>query len=232
MRDIRLYLEALFTADEAILLTKNQLHYLVNVMRVEPGTEIKVFNGINGEWLGAVSLESKKKGFIELKTNLKPQSDLREIHLHFSPLKNTPTSFLIEKATELGATHFHPVLCERSIVRHFKSDKQRLTAIEAAEQCERLSVPGFQDLCSLGHSLKTIPQNHLIITGDERRIAQTMNEIKPLNLAPLHIFIGPEGGFTPLEFKRFQENPNVTLVKLSDHILRAETAAICALSQL
>ena len=233
MRDIRLFLEGSFESSIEIPLEKAQLHYLVHVMRVESGDCIKVFNGCDGEWFGEVHVTSKKSGHIQLREQMKDQVLLPERHLHFSPLKNTPQSFLIEKATELGVTHFHPILCERSIVRQFKPDKNRLTAIEASEQCERLCVPAFQPLVSLENALKGLPSDQYCFVGDERRESKSLKEIRSSQeyQKPIHIFIGPEGGFTPLEFKRFQDHKSMTLVSLSDHILRAETAALCALAQ-
>ncbi len=231
MRDIRLYLDSKFSDQGTeIDLDRNQAHYLTNVMRVGDGEAIRVFNGHDGEWRGVVKVLSKKSVLISLDTQFKPQDHEPEIHLHFAPLKQSQQSFLIEKATELGVTNFHPMLTERTVVRAFKGDKQRLTAIEAAEQCERLTVPEFHNLVALKESLTGLPETHHIYACDERRDAPKLTSLTPQ--LPAHIVIGPEGGFTDREFSYIQGLPNCHLVMLHKNILRAETAALTAISQL
>lgn len=232
MRDIRLYCAHPFPSPGTeITLDPKQAHYLINVMRVQDQESLRIFNGKDGEWCTRLTITSKKQATLSLIEQIKTQSIGRDIHLYFAPLKQSQQSFLIEKATELGVTQFHPILTERTIVRTFKADKHRLTAIEASEQCERLTVPLFNELIELREGLKMIPENEHILLADERRTAKPISALS-IGDQGIHIFIGPEGGFTPKEFEMLESHTNVKLIKLHDHVLRAETAALCALSQI
>ena len=233
MRKVRLFLDdVVLSQGIQVTCDKKQSHYLVHVMRVEQGKGLTVFNGRDGLWKARVVEGSKKACVLEMTELLMPQEPPREIHLCFAPLKQSPQHFLIEKATELGATHFHPVLTERTIVRNFKDEKQRLTAIEACEQCERLDVPVFSDLQQLDKFLSTLNAERDTLYGcDERREAPTLLTSYESE-KNIYVLIGPEGGFSPGEFEMLQRHPATCLIRLSPHILRAETAAITVLAQL
>ena len=242
MRKVRLYIEGV-PLREGMLVScdKKQSHYLVHVMRVEVGAEFAVFNGQDGLWKACVQEASKKACVLEMIECIElqeqdhqkgtSQENSRDIHLCFAPLKQAPQHFLIEKGTELGVTHFHPVLTERTVVRAFKADKQKLTAIEACEQCERLDVPQFSELQNLDKFLSTLSAaTDVLYVCDERRESETLLESYDSS-KKIHILIGPEGGFSSAEFEMLQRHPATQLIRLSPYILRAETAAVAVLSQ-
>ena len=255
MRSLRLYIDAPFVVtDDRIPLEPHHIHYLLNVMRVSQGDTFRVFNGQDGEWKAEINYLSKKKAEVILKECLRAQNQGHDqnqekeqnqaqdhaqdkflaCHLYFSPLKHSQTSYLIEKATELGVTDFPPVLFERTNTRTFKSDQQRLTAIEAAEQSERLTIPVFHPLSKLHDTFKGLPDAGHIFVCDERRDARPLKQynIALKSKTTVHLFIGPEGGFSEKEFALFAKDARFAFVTLSPQILRAETAALCALSQI
>ncbi len=233
MRKVRLFLEDSDLSQGAqVTCDKKQSHYLIHVMRVEEGDELTVFNGQDGLWKTCVVEASKKACVLEMVELLQPQETPREIHLCFAPLKQSPQHFLIEKATELGATHFYPLLTERTVVRNFKADKQRLTAIEACEQCERLDMPQFSPLQQLDKFLSTLDaERDTLYVCDERREAPTLFESYDSG-KNIYVLIGPEGGFSPGEFEMLHRHSATCLIRLSPHVLRAETAAVVVLGQL
>jgi len=139
---------------------------------------------------------------------------------------------LIEKATELGVTKLLPVLTERTQTRRANIDRIQAQAVEAAEQCERLSVPEVMPLTTLPELLATWPAHRKLWYGDETGHGEFATTAFT-NAAPdcAHgIIIGPEGGFSPSELEFLKNHPFSYGIGLGPRILRAETAAIVALS--
>jgi 16S rRNA (uracil1498-N3)-methyltransferase len=147
----------------------------------------------------------------------------QEIHLFFSPLKKDRNDMLIEKAVELGVTHFHPVLFSRSIVRDIKPDRITAQIIEAAEQCERLSIPILHPLRDFKKALSDWNADIPLMAAIERMDAVHLSRID-LKSMKTGLCIGPEGGITPEETDILGTKTFVTPVSLGPNILRAETA--------
>tara|TARA_R110002095_G_scaffold66488_6_gene56431 strand:+ start:8107 stop:8829 length:723 start_codon:yes stop_codon:yes gene_type:complete len=234
MAKVRLFVEAPVLAQGILVeLDKKQSHYVTHVMRLGPNDVLSIFNGRDGLWKAHLQGGSKKACILEVTDQLSPQKTLPEIHLCFAPLKQNPLHFLVEKSTELGVTHLHPVLTERTAVRVFKEEKQRLTVIEACEQCERLHIPELAPLQSLEQLLSTLkPDKDVLYVCDERRERAGSILTQYEKSLTSYILIGPEGGFSPQEFAMLLRHRSVRLISLSSHVLRAETAAIAVLSQL
>lgn len=234
-RNIRLYIEvSTLSKGQQVVIEDKRAHYLIHVMRVVKHDEFAVFNGNAGEWLAKVIDVSKKNLTIEITEQTREQTTPRELHLCFAPLKRDPLHFLIEKATELGVTHFHPIITERTIVRNFKTEKHLKVAIEAAEQCERLDIPAFEPEIPLDrflYDLSAIANSATLYFCDESREANFVSKNFNSETAP-YILVGPEGGFTPSESTMIKKQIFSTPIKLHENILRAETAAIAAISQI
>lgn len=235
MAKVRLFVECpVLEKGSLVALDKKQSHYLAHVMRHDRGDSLKIFNGCDGLWQAHIHKDSLKKSYVlEVDELLLPQKVVPEVHLCFAPLKQGPLHFLIEKGTELGVTHFHPLLTERTVVRAFKEEKHRLTALEACEQCERLQVPELVPLEPLDTFLSKLnARKEVLYVCDERREkVEILSKQYNKALIP-YLLIGPEGGFSPQEFAKLQRHKAVRFITLSPYILRAETAAIAALSQL
>jgi len=198
-------------------------------MRRKAGDSVSLFNGQDGEWSAEISLAGKARVELRITEMLQLQEKEPDIWLIFAPIKMGRIDFLVEKATELGAAKLLPVFTSRTIVSRVNIDRLKAHAIEAAEQSERLSVPEITEPMKLEKLLAGWDKNRKIILCDESGTAKKFS-----NAVSEHdksaILIGPEGGFTPEEFKMLYNCPFVIPTSLGPRILRADTAALAALA--
>ncbi len=200
-------------------------------MRRKEGDALRLFNGRDGEWRAELSALGKKSAQAIVQEQLFPQPPPgRAIHLVFAPIKKNRMDFLIEKAAELGATHIHPVLTQNTEIRQLNEERINAQLIEAAEQCERLTVPALAPLQKLDRLLGDWPQNVPLYACIERYDAPLLKDISATGDAA--ILVGPEGGFTADEAALLTSRPFIRPVSLGTTILRAETACLKALSLL
>jgi 16S rRNA (uracil1498-N3)-methyltransferase len=150
-----------------------------------------------------------------------------DIWLLFAPVKKARTDFIVEKAVELGVARLIPVQTDWTNSERIRQDRLQAHAVEAAEQCGATYVPDVDDLRSLSRVLADWDMRRALIWGDE---AQAGAALPPLPPAPAAILIGPEGGFSPAERTRLRALPFVAPIALGPRILRADTAAIAALT--
>jgi 16S rRNA (uracil1498-N3)-methyltransferase len=212
-------------------LNEQQTYYLANVLRAKVGEKIRVFNGKNGEWEASIVELNKKHITIILIAQLKMQDTENKLHLAFSPIKNVHTSFIIQKATELGVTDIWPVICKRTIVDKVNYEKLLLTAIEAAEQSERLAIPKINPIQKLSHFIQHKSFAGNLIFCYEKEPYKNINEILlPLNHHDNCILIGPEGGFSSDEADLIKKFNYTVPVNFGKRIMKAETALIAAIS--
>ena len=169
---IRLFVEAPLEAGAAIVLAPGQAHYLRNVMRQAPGERIRLFNGRDGEWEGAIETLKQHRGAVRLETKTMEQTREPDLWLLFAPLKSERTRFVVEKATELGVGAIHPVLTRYGQTARVNTDRMRAHAIEAAEQCGRLDVPTIASPSSLSDALARWPaERRLLVCEPEAEAA-------------------------------------------------------------
>jgi 16S rRNA (uracil1498-N3)-methyltransferase len=210
-----------------IPLSREQGHYLQNVLRCRAGDGVRLFNGRDGEWRGVIESAGKKEISIRLEKKLKDQPPPpRETRLFFAPIKKARMDWLVEKAVELGATHLHSVLTQNTDVRAINEERVRAQIVEAAEQCERMDIPELVPL----QPLFTAIQGHNILACVERTDSPPLRKALPAS-GPVAILIGPEGGFSAEEKEKLSARSTVSLVSLGSRILRAETAGLAALCQ-
>lgn len=220
-----------------IALTRGQAHYLKNVMRLAPGDPVVLFNGRDGEWAGRIAEIGRNAGSVSAERLLRPQAAAPDIWLLFAPVKRGPTDFLVQKAVELGVSVLWPVLTQHTDVGRFNVDRARLTAIEAAEQCERLTLPEIRVPTRLDAVLSDWPASRPLLacaeSGPVRPIAGVLEEMKVGGTggdSGMALLIGPEGGFATSELDALGNLPFVKAVGLGPRVLRAETAALAALA--
>ncbi|PZP55534.1 MAG: 16S rRNA (uracil(1498)-N(3))-methyltransferase [Micavibrio aeruginosavorus] len=226
-RSPRIFVESGLAENSIISLDDDTTHYLKNVLRRPDGAPLRVFNGRDGEFMALFAPQSKKVYVLEVQNRIREQAqNLREIHLIFCPIKKDRQDFLIEKAVELGATHFHPVLTQQTVIRDLNETRIKKQIQEAAEQCERLDIPKLEPLVKLDQLLRswneTIPLYAAVERSDTNPITSSSSSCA--------ILIGPEGGFSDDEKNTLLDHPKVTAVTLCERILRAETAALFSLS--
>ena len=227
---IRLFVDAPLALGATVPLTAEQVHYLRDVLRVQTGTELFVFDGKNGEFAAVLSSLSKRDGRMQICRLLRKQPEKRDVCLYFSPLKRDCTEWVVEKATELGVTQIVPVITQYTSTKRVNTDRLRLISIEACEQCRRLDVPEISEPVALKELL--VAQNDtkpLLVHLDETGRGKKADEIfKGIDSAAF--LVGPEGGFSETERALIAKTPHTTGLDLGERILRAETAAVSALA--
>jgi 16S rRNA (uracil1498-N3)-methyltransferase len=204
-----------------------QANYLGNVMRLKSGDEVLLFDGASGEWLARVADVGKKRIILSVERKSREQEPVPDCWLAFAPVKRTQTDWLIEKATELGIARLLPVITRRTIVERVKLERLESIAIEAAEQCNRTSLPEIGEPRSLDNFLKGRDPERTLYFADEGGGEPAASAFKP---GPAVILTGPEGGFTEEERAAIRSAPNAVAVSLGPRILRAETAALAAVT--
>ena len=225
MSNIRLFFKNTLSLNLVSNLDKSQSRYISKVMRIKTGQSFSLFNQ-SGEW--EASVDNINKGIVEFSIvkKLRSSKSEKEIWLAFTPIKLNYLNIMIQKATELGVTRFIPILTERTVVRKLNENRINKIIIEASEQSNRLKVPKLEKLTNLDSFLKS-NQNTNIIFGD----LNTDNKKLDLkNKNPLCILIGPEGDFSIKEREKILKLKNIIPLKISDNILRSETAAISMIS--
>jgi 16S rRNA (uracil1498-N3)-methyltransferase len=228
---VRLYVEAALGEGARVVPDDGQAHYLLHVMRAKVGDRVGLFNGRDGEWLARIAEVAKRDCTLECERCTAPQAEVPDLWLVFAPIKKTPADYLTQKATELGVRALQPVLTRRTIVSRVNLDRMRANAVEAAEQSGRLSVPEVRDLQSFDKLLAAWPAVRRILFCDEAGEAPPIADaLRAGPAGPWAIFTGPEGGFDPAERAALRALPFVTPVTLGRRILRADTAALSALS--
>jgi 16S rRNA (uracil1498-N3)-methyltransferase len=228
---IRLYVEPGLSEGAEVAASESQAHYLLRVMRAKEGDRLSLFNGRDGEWLARLENAGKKGCTLLCERKLSPQRDVPDVWLVFAPIKKTPADYVVQKATELGVRLLQPALTRRTIVSRVNLDRMRANAIEAAEQSGRLSVPEVRAPRTLERILGDWPAGRWLVFCDEAGDARPIAEaLKHESDGPFAILSGPEGGFAPEERAMIREQAFVVPVTLGERILRADTAALAALS--
>ncbi|MBI1359510.1 MAG: 16S rRNA (uracil(1498)-N(3))-methyltransferase [Alphaproteobacteria bacterium] len=225
----RLFVEADLAAGGTAELSSDQAHYLGRVMRLGPGDAVKLFNGRDGEFECRLDQVGKSAAVVQVIRQTRPQVTTPDIWLLFAPLKKTRTDFVVEKATELGVRVIWPVLTERCEAQAVRTDRLSRIAIEAAEQTERMGVPEVRRELKLVDVVANWKPERTLLFCDEMGEAPLLSDAVA-GAASAAILIGPEGGFSPDERKLIRNGPGVRPATLGPRILRAETAAVAALT--
>ncbi|MQQ08725.1 16S rRNA (uracil(1498)-N(3))-methyltransferase [Epibacterium sp. SM1979] len=228
---VRLYVEHPLGAGQSVPLDRDQAHYLFGVMRLTVGAQVALFNGQDGEWTCDVAEAGKRAGLLTCVEQAKPLQTPPDLWLMFAPIKKARTDFIVEKATEMGAAKILPVQTEFTNSERIRQDRLQAHAVEAAEQCGGTYVPEVQELQKLARVLDHWPQDRQLMFCDEAEVGNALALAADTHRsAPWAILIGPEGGFSDGERKRLHGFAQSHVVSLGPRILRADTAAVAALT--
>ena len=226
---IRLFVPDTLQSGARLVLGQDQAHYLTNVMRRAVGETVLVFNGRDGEWRAIVVEVGKRACAVTLETRTRPQAMGPDLDLVVALVKRTRLETIVEKATELGARRVRLVVTRNTNADNAKLSRLQAIATEAAEQTGRIEVPEILAPERLDRVLDEWDPARRLVFCDEAGAARPM--LKALSPAGAGaVLIGPEGGFCEAERRRLRDAPYVTAVSLGPRILRADTAAIAALS--
>jgi 16S rRNA (uracil1498-N3)-methyltransferase len=209
-------------------LTQSQAHYLFGVMRLAEGAVLSVFDGASGEWDARVVGADKRRGMLECVAQTKVQMLPPDLWLLFAPIKKARTDFIVEKAVEMGVARILPVLTDYTNAERVRVDRLQAHVIEAAEQCGAVYVPEVAEPVKLGRVLDGWDHARRVMMADEAEVGRPSPLSGPPG--PGAVLIGPEGGFSPAERARLAALPYVMRVSLGPRILRADTAAVAALT--
>ncbi len=227
---IRLYVTSDLAPDAAVAPTLDQSRYLTQVMRLGVGDNLLTFNGRDGEWRATV-LEVLKKGVIlKAVEQTRPQTFGPDLELIVAVVKKARVETIVEKAAELGARRVRLVMTRRTNTDRIRLDRLDAIAEEAAEQTGRLDLPVIDDPVKLEAVLDGWEDGRRLMFCDETGGAPAIGALTTAGQGPWAILIGPEGGFSPEEGERLRGLPYATAVSLGPRILRADTAAITAMS--
>jgi 16S rRNA (uracil1498-N3)-methyltransferase len=230
----RLYLDAPWTAGETIDLPPEQARH-VQVLRLQPGEALTLFNGRGGEWSAEVArMSGRQQVAVRVGVHQAVDRELdRAVTLALGMPANERMDTLVEKATELGVAAIQPLQCARSVLRLAgeRADKRQAhwqaVAVAAAEQCGRTRVPRIAPV-------KTLPA--WFAEGGwpvRRHVLSLAADARPLGLAPFDgepvlLLSGPEGGLDPAEEAQARLHGFAPL-GLGPRVLRADTAPLAAL---
>ncbi len=221
----RLFVDAPLGDGATLSLDSAPAHYLVSVLRLGPGAQVKLFDDRSGEWLGEIVDAGRKQVSLRLISKLREREAVPDLWLLFAPIKRGRIDWLVEKATELGVARLVPVITRRTIVDRLNLDRLRAHMIEAAEQCDRTALPLLSEPQKLAPLLAGWPNDRTLYFADERG-----GERFDAKAAPAALLIGPEGGFTDEERAAIRAVPQAQPISLGPRILRADTAALAAIS--
>jgi 16S rRNA (uracil1498-N3)-methyltransferase len=255
---IRLYVDHPLGQGQTVPLDRDQAHYLFGVMRLAEGALVALFNGRDGEWQARVTQAGKRGGELTCEAQSKPLQMPPDLWLLFAPIKKSRTDFIVEKAAEMGAARIIPVQTEFTNSERIRQDRLQAHAVEAAEQCGGTFVPEVSDLQKLSQLLDRWPEGRRLMFCDEAEVGAGLPfdpkggsrpraeaERPPMGAVgrcpafqpgvespqgSWAILIGPEGGFSDAERSRLRSLPYAHTVSLGPRILRADTAAVAALT--
>lgn len=224
---IRLFVEGELAAGQAFELAQAQAHYLLNVLRREVGSELGLFNGRGPEFRAVITTLGKKAAWVDLREPIADFEPERPLTLMFAPIKRTPMEWILAKGTELGVTRFQPVITEHTQSERLRPERLQTIMVEAAEQCERLTIPSLEQPLSLREAVRGFG-GRIGAAFEAGGFSPVVQQLQPE--PPSALLVGPEGGFHPDEVQWLADQDNVFGLSLGPRVLKAETAAIALIA--
>ena len=225
---IRLFLDTPLGLGDTVSASGAQAHYLGAVMRRATGDVVRLFNGRDGEFSARIVRLRRDQADLIVERLLRAQAAEPDVWLLFALLKRDATDLVVQKATELGVSALHPIMTERCNTHRMNPTRLRTIAVEAAEQCGRLTVPMLHDVRPVQAVLAAWGRERRLFAAVERSDAPFVTRVS----GPRALLVGPEGGFSPVELEALRAHPFVTEVSLGSRVLRADTACIVGLALL
>jgi len=231
-------LKRLFIADDlgegrAIAVGRDQSHYLLTVLRLEVGAELLLFNGRDGEWRARLDSPAKKKAVLVVLGKERDQPEAPDLVFCFAPIKAGRLDWVVEKAVEMGAGVIQPVLTDFTQSPRLNPDKMQAWILEAAAQCGVLALPELRPALKLEKLLSQWDARRKLVFCDEDSATNNPRAaLEGLKNDKVALLIGPEGGFSDSERSTLRSQPFVIAIPLGPRILRADTAAVAAMTAL
>ncbi|MBD0272404.1 MAG: 16S rRNA (uracil(1498)-N(3))-methyltransferase [Acetobacteraceae bacterium] len=225
----RLFLDEALEEGREVAATPAQAHYLGGVLRRTANDPVLLFNGRDGEWRARIAGLKRDRATFVPERLTRPQTHGLDLRLLVAAVKRPAMEWIVEKATELGIGLIQPVFTRRSVAERLNMARLEGIAREAAEQCERLTLPRMAEARPLHAALDAWDGAPLLV-GDERRESPPLAAVLRDRALPIGWLIGPEGGFERAELDDLRRRPFVATAALGPRVLRAETAAVAGLA--
>jgi len=222
-----------FAIDKKLTLNDSDLHHIKNVMRMKTGDKIEV---VFEDTIYDCILDMSNLSF-KVENKRKEEIEKPEIIIAFSLLKEQKIDYLLQKATEVGASGFIPFMSKRSIIKFdFKKEDSKIDRWnkilkEASEQCFRVDVPNISNVLTLNELSKCRADLKILLTLNEKtkNIKKVIEQNKKCD--KIIIVVGPEGGFEKSEETLLIVNDFIS-TSLGKNVLRAETAPVAVVSMI
>ncbi len=202
------------------------IHQWRNVLRFTTGQEVVLFDGHESERLYKLAELTDREAHLQLITDYVRKTPSKEIYLFWSLLKKDKNDWVLQKCTELGVSHFVPLLADRSEKTGFNIVRAAKIVIEAAEQCGRSDIPVVREPMTIATALADFKDKVPLYICEQEGADELASDLNAIA-----ILIGPEGGWSDKEKEAFIK-ANVKHLNLHDFTLRAETACIAAVTKL
>jgi 16S rRNA (uracil1498-N3)-methyltransferase len=234
-RQPRLYVPGDLKQGLRAALDRDAVNYLRNVLRLKAGEGVLVFNGRDGEWQASLVADGKRSLMLDVGPQARPQSRPADLHYLFAPIKHARLDYMVQKAVELGVSRLQPVITRHTQVARVNIERMQANVIEAAQQCGVLALPEVAGPEPLPSVLGRMEAERVLVFCDEEAsvrdpVAALAGRRSMQQPEPLAVLIGPEGGFSEDERAALLARPNTLRVSLGPRILRADTAAVAALT--
>jgi 16S rRNA (uracil1498-N3)-methyltransferase len=241
MRLTRLFIDGALAPGATLALPVGAAQHIARVLRLQPGDELRLFNGAGGEYEARVGLIARNS--VSVLVGARHAMD-RESPLQVTLLqgiaRGEKMDLILQKSTELGVAAIRPLLSLRSNVRLSKDNMERkhghwLGVIRSAcEQCGRNRLPELLPAMRVADALATLQQPVKLLLEPDGS-AQNLRQLVPLAAgaatAPVVLLVGPEGGFDDTEIAAAHAAGFKSCL-LGPRVLRTETAALAALAAL
>jgi 16S rRNA (uracil1498-N3)-methyltransferase len=196
------------------------------VLRYGVGDQLVLFNGQGEDRLYKINKIEPTSFGLELVTQLEPVTPKNEVYLFFSMLKKDKNEWVLQKCTELGVSHFVPLLSARTEKTGFDEERAKKIIIEAAEQCGRSDIPKVREPVTLETALQEYASKLTLFYAEQHTTAEQARQTT--ETSAYGVCIGPEGGWTEEEKQLLQAS--CIGLNISKFTLRAETACVVAAS--
>ncbi len=227
----RAFVDGALSAGAQVVLDEMQSHHLTGVLRATKGDALHLFNGRDGEWRAVIVNTAKRAVTVGVEQQTAAQRNAPDLHLLVAPVKRTPFDYLVQKATELGIARIRPVITRRTIVDRVNQDRMRANAIGAAEQSGRLDVPVIDEPVRLSDVFTHwLPERRVMFCDEAGDAPPASEALSKAGRGAWAILTGPEGGFDPAEREMIRALSFVVPVTLGPRIMRADTAALAAIT--
>ncbi len=234
----RFYVTPESVRGKKIYAAKEESHHIIDVMRLEKGDPVTVFDGTGREYEGRISSTANKKAVIDI-LNVKEPDKKRPVSVSLAQAmpKKDKMDLIVQKATELGIDEIIPVESIRTVVKSKKEKAERKIerwkkiALEASKQCGRADVPEIRNITYFDRLVDSMKDYGITImpclSGETVGLKSALSGIN--RQGKVLVIIGPEGGFSEEEIRKAQDMGAI-LVTLGNLVLKSDTAAIATLS--